>query len=85
VGVTSDLIARVQQHKQKLVPGFTAKYNVNILAFFEAFPTAPQAIEVEKRIKGWTRAKKIALIEEHNPTWKDLSLDFEDNLRNLSS
>jgi hypothetical protein len=50
---------------------------VNILVYYESFPTAPQAIEAEKKIKGWTRAKKIALIESRNRTWRDLSLDFE--------
>jgi putative endonuclease len=79
VGVTNDLVRRVYEHKNKLIPGFTAKYNVNILVYYESFPTAPQAIEAEKKIKGWTRAKKIALIESRNRTWRDLSSDFTEN------
>jgi putative endonuclease len=79
VGVTSDLIRRMYEHKNKLIPGFTAKYNVNILVYYESFPTAPQAIEAEKKIKGSTRAKKVALIESRNRTWRDLSSDFTEN------
>jgi hypothetical protein len=52
---------------------------VNILVYYESFPTAPQAIEAEKKIKGWTRAKKIALIESRNRPWRDLSSDFTEN------
>ncbi len=78
VGVTSHLISRIDQHKRKLMPGFTAKYNVNILVYYEAFPQPIQAIEAEKKIKGWTRAKKIALIESENPTWQDLYDDLID-------
>jgi putative endonuclease len=77
VGVTNDLERRVCEHKRKLVPGFTAKYNVNNLVYYETFPTAPQAIEAEKKIKGWTRAKKITLVEAQNPKWRDLAEDFE--------
>ena|SRR2546430_6647406 len=73
VGVTSDLETRVRQHKAKQIPGFTAKYNVTWLVYYEEFPEAIQAIEWEKRIKGWTRAKKLALIDEMNPRWEDLS------------
>jgi len=78
VGVTSDLISRIDQHERKLMPGFAAKYNVNILVYYETFPTPIQAIEAEKKIKGWTRAKKISLIESKNPTWKDLYDDLTD-------
>ena len=67
-GVTNDLEHRVCQHKQKLVAGFTAKYNVNRLVWYETFPNPIQAIETEKRIKGWSRKKKITLIESVNPT-----------------
>jgi putative endonuclease len=77
VGMTNDLDRRAWEHKEKLIPGFTAKYNVNLLVYHDVFPTAQQAIEAEKRIKGWTRAKKIALIQSHNPKWRDLSQDFE--------
>ncbi|CAN5617928.1 GIY-YIG nuclease family protein [soil metagenome] len=77
-GMTNDLKRRVWQHKQKLVPGFTAKYNVTLLAFYESFPAAVQAIEAEKRIKAWTRAKRVTLIESMNPTWRDLADDWTD-------
>ncbi|MEK6572689.1 MAG: GIY-YIG nuclease family protein [Chloroflexota bacterium] len=72
-GVTSDLKRRVWQHKQKQVEGFTAKYNVNRLVYFETTPNVRAAIEREKQIKGWVRAKKTALIESANPQWKDSS------------
>jgi len=73
VGVTSDLENRVAQHKSKRFAGFTAKYNINQLVYFEELIDVIEAIGWEKRIKGWTRAKKIALIEEDNPHWLDLS------------
>ena len=72
-GVTSDLRRRVYQHKGKLVPGFTSKYNLTRLVFYEAVADARAAIEREKQIKGWLRRKKIALIESVNPTWEDLA------------
>ena len=73
VGVTSDLPDRVMQHKSRLVPGFTRKYNVTKLVWFEAHSSARAAISREKQIKGWGRMKKVKLIEGRNPTWKDLS------------
>jgi putative endonuclease len=73
VGVTTVLERRVYEHKQKLIPGFTSKYNITKLVWFEEFPDIEQAIEGEKRLKGWLRSKKIALIESQNPNWKDLS------------
>ena len=72
-GVTNDLERRVYEHKHKLVPGFTSKYNITKLVWYESFHDIHQAIEAEKRIKGWIRAKKVALIESKNPTWEDLS------------
>jgi putative endonuclease len=72
-GITNDLIRRVYEHKQKLVPGFTNKYNINQLVFHEETSDVNAAIAREKQIKGWTRAKKIALIESVNPEWRDLS------------
>jgi len=74
IGVTGNLAKRVFQHQQKLLPGFTQKYNVTKLIWFEAHPTARAAIAREKQIKRWNRAKKIALIESLNPQWTDLSL-----------
>ena len=73
VGVTGDLRRRVFQHKQKTHPGFTARYNCGRLVWFESFSEVSAAIQREKEIKGWTRARKIALIELANPTWEDLS------------
>ncbi len=75
-GMTNDLQRRVYEHKQKLIPGFTASYNINRLAYFEETSDVKSAIAREKQIKGWTRAKKIALIESTNPQWQDLSADW---------
>ncbi|MBN1590205.1 MAG: GIY-YIG nuclease family protein [Pirellulales bacterium] len=72
-GVTNDLERRVHEHKHKLTQGFTSKYNITQLVWYEAFSDIQQAIEGEKRIKGWRRSKKIALIESQNPQWQDLS------------
>ncbi len=71
IGVTSDLIARVREHKLKLKAGFTAKYNVSNLVWHETFTSRNEAIACEKRLKGWRRSKKIALVESMNPTWRD--------------
>jgi putative endonuclease len=72
VGVTNNLIRRVYEHKNKLVSGFTSKYNVNKLVYYESFPSVFDAIKREKEIKGWKREKKVALINSFNPEWKDL-------------
>lgn len=72
-GVTSDLLRRVFEHRNKLVPGFTARYNITRLVYFETTEDATAAIAREKQIKGWLRTKKIALIESDNPKWEDLS------------
>lgn len=74
VGVTNDLERRVFEHKQKLVPGFTAEYDVDRLIYFESTPNVLAAIRREKQIKGWRRNRKVALIESVNPDWEDLSL-----------
>ena len=71
-GVTSDLVKRVYEHKNKMVDGFTKKYNVHKLVHFEVSDGMMNAITREKQIKGWLRKKKIALIESENPRWKDL-------------
>ncbi len=73
VGVTNNLEKRVYQHKHKLFPGFTTRYNVNRLVYFETFGEIRDAIQREKQIKGWLRVKKVALIVASNPVWKDLS------------
>ena len=71
-GATNDLRRRVFEHKSKLIPGFTAMYNVEKLVYVEWFEDAPNAIAREKQLKAGSRAKKIALIEANNPEWKDL-------------
>ena len=63
-------------HQHKLVPGFTSKYNINRLVYYEDFRDIRAAIRREKQIKGWVRAKKVALIVARNPTWRDLSEDW---------
>jgi putative endonuclease len=75
-GVTGNLAGRVSQHQRKQLPGFTAKYNVNRLVYFEEYAQIQAAIAREKQIKGWLRAKKVALIEANNPEWQDLSADW---------
>jgi putative endonuclease len=74
IGVTNSLQRRVLQHKEKLVPGFTQKYNVTQLVYFQQFTDIRYAIRREKQIKGWLRSKKIELIETDNPEWEDLAL-----------
>ncbi len=71
-GVTSDLVKRVYEHRNKLVEGFTKKYNVHKLVYYEIFDDIMSAITREKQIKGWLRSKKITLIESKNQEWKDL-------------
>ena len=74
-GVTNNLQRRISEHKQGLIEGFTKKYKINKLVFYEVFPTATEAITAEKKIKGWTRKKKIDLIKEKNLGFKDLNID----------
>ena len=74
IGVTSDLSRRAYEHKQKLADGFTKKYNVTSLVYYETTNDVEAAIMREKQLKSWRRSKKIALIESGNPDWKDLSL-----------
>jgi putative endonuclease len=76
VGMTNDLLCRVYEHKTKAVKGFTEKYNVNKLVYFEETPDVRAAIAREKEIKRWRREKKNALVFKSNPEWKDLSEDF---------
>ena len=71
-GVTSDLVKRIGQHKQKTITGFTKKYNVTRLVWYESSESMISAIEREKKIKNWKRQWKIELIEKENPEWKDL-------------
>ena len=76
-GVTSDLPARIWQHREGLVRGFTQHYGIKRLVWFEPHETMETAIQREKRIKRWPRDWKYALIYENNPTWRDLAEDFE--------
>jgi putative endonuclease len=76
-GVTNDLNRRVYEHKQKLIKGFTSKYNITKLVYYEEYNDINDAIRREKQIKGWSRKKKIELIESINPEWKDLSEEWE--------
>jgi putative endonuclease len=74
IGVTSSLDLRIWQHSMRLDPdSFASRYNLDRLVFMETYPTARQAIAREKQLKGWSRAKKLKLIREQNPDWKDLS------------
>jgi len=77
-GVTSDLVRRVWQHKQDVVEGFTRRYRAHALVYFEETEDVKSALQREKQIKGWVRAKKVAMIESVNPRWKDLSAGWYD-------
>ena len=72
IGVTSDLLKRVWEHKEKLSEGFTAKYGVDKLVYYEQFQDAEYALSREKRLKKYNRKWKLDLIEKSNPVWKDL-------------
>jgi len=75
VGVTSDLSHRLSQHRSGLIEGFTKRYNLNRLLYYEHYREIGAAIRREKQIKGWARAKKEALIRSANPEWHDLAPD----------
>ena len=75
-GVTSDLRRRVYQHRFKVLDGFTKRYNVTVLVYFETTNDVCAAIAREKQIKKWSRSKRIALIRSANPGWKDLAADW---------
>ena len=75
-GVTNNLERRVFEHKNHLTAGYTKKYNITKLVYFEETNDVQEAIAREKRIKGWLRTKKVALIESVNPEWQDLSADW---------
>ena len=72
-GVTNDLLRRVMEHKEGKIKGFTSRYNLKKLVYFEEGHSIEEALYREKQIKGWLRQKKINLIEEMNPDWSDLS------------
>ena len=75
-GVTNDLARRVYQHKNKLIEGFTSRYNITKLVYFEQTGDVREAIAREKYLKNWHRSRKLALIKSMNPDWKDLSLSW---------
>ena len=76
-GVTNDLESRIRQHKAKVNPAsFASKYNITRLVYFEEFTNVNDAIEWEKRIKLWARAKKVALVQERNKYWRNLAADW---------
>ncbi|HEV2279314.1 MAG TPA: GIY-YIG nuclease family protein [Acidobacteriaceae bacterium] len=83
IGVTGNIERRMLQHKSKSFEGFTADYNCNRLVWYERYGDVRSAIAREKQLKGWTRAKKLALIEKMNPTWIDLSEDWGKPLQPL--
>jgi putative endonuclease len=78
IGITSNLVFRVRQHKDHTLRGFTAKYDVDRLLYYETYGEVSRAIAREKQLKGWKRERKIALIERNNPQWTDLSCAWYD-------
>jgi putative endonuclease len=77
IGVTGNIDERMFQHDDRQDPkSFASRYNLHRLVFMETYPTARQAIDREKQLKGWSRAKKLKLIREQNPEWRDLSVDY---------
>ncbi len=76
VGVTSNLLQRIYQHREGVNDGFTKRYQINRLIWFESHDRMDSAIEREKRLKKWNRAWKIRLIEDANPDWRDLAVDL---------
>ena len=75
-GVTNDLARRVNEHKQGLTPGFTTRYRITRLVYYEEFADVRDAIAREKQIKAWTRARRISLVEGRNPSWQDLAAQW---------
>ena len=73
IGVTGDLMRRVFEHKSKEIPGFTCRYNLDKLVYYEDYTDIKQAIAREKQLKGWKRQRKNSLVNDFNPEWKDLS------------
>ena len=76
VGITSNLLFRVRQHKEHTFRGFTAKHDVDRLLYYETYGEVSKGIAREKQLKGWKREKKVALIEKSNPQWRDLSFEW---------
>jgi putative endonuclease len=80
IGVTADLLHRVSEHKAGIIDGFTKKYHVNILVYYEQFQYIEDAIIREKQLKKWNREWKIRLIESNNPEWNDIYLSFAQSM-----
>jgi putative endonuclease len=80
-GITGHLVHRVWQHKNKRVPGFTSRYNLTRLVYYERFYYPDAAIAREKEIKSWRRSKKIQLIEAMNPRWEDLAAEWQNQFK----
>ena len=80
VGITNDLGRRVYEHQSKTLAGYTRQHAISRLMYFEVTNNVQAAIAREKQIKGWIRAKKVALIEAHNPAWADLSAGWYDEV-----
>jgi putative endonuclease len=78
IGKTNDIKRRIFQHKSKALDGFTKKYNVDRLVYFEDYESELDAINRERQLKGWVRKKKIILIEKDNPAWRDLSGEWDE-------
>ncbi|MHC4139346.1 MAG: GIY-YIG nuclease family protein [Planctomycetota bacterium] len=78
IGITSNLIRRIYEHKNKLVEGFTKKYNLSKLVYFETTNDVNSALIREKQLKNWHRDWKLNIINKHNPDWKDLSEEWDD-------
>ena len=76
VGMTSDLTRRMEQHRAGRIPGFTAKYRINRLVYFEATNDAYSAVTRERQLKGWPRKWKSGLVDEFNPSWRDLTAEL---------
>jgi putative endonuclease len=75
-GVTNDLLRRVDEHRTHRIPGFTSTYHITMLVYYESTTDVNAGLAREKQIKGWTRAKKNALVESMNPKWEDLSVGW---------
>ena len=77
-GMTNDIVERVREHKLHLLKGFTKKYKITRLVYFETLKYADNCIDREKQVKDWTRARRVALIQSVNPTWEDLAAEWFD-------
>ena len=77
IGVTNDIERRLYEHRSECIEGFTSRYHIHRLVYYEAYADIKDAIRREKQLKGWRRDKKISLFETSNPEWKDLSKNWE--------